>query len=83
MEAAGRVDADNTEIQMTNRGDDRGTVYFVTAPDVAELNRRVALVIAAGGIVYEIAPFADALESRLARSRATGASDAGRGDGSS
>jgi ABC-2 type transport system ATP-binding protein len=82
-EAAGRVDADNTEIQMTNRRDDPGTTFVVTAPDVAELNRRVALLIAAGGIVYEIAPFADALEARLARSRATGASDADRGAGGS
>jgi hypothetical protein len=68
---------------MTNRGDDRGTTFVITVADIAELNRRIALLIAAGGIVYEITPFADALESRLAKSRATGASDADRGDAGS
>jgi len=79
-DAALPADRDNTEIRKTSSGNDRGTTYVVAVRDVAELNRRVALLIAAGGIVYEIAPFADALESRLAKSRAAGTSvDDGRG----
>jgi ABC-type multidrug transport system ATPase subunit len=47
----------------------------VSVPDVADLNQRLAKFIATGGIIYEVAPVADALETRISKLRDTGNTD--------
>jgi ABC-2 type transport system ATP-binding protein len=54
------------------------SLLSIVVRDVSDLNQRIATLIAAGGIVYEIVPQADPLEARIARTfRADPVDDAG------
>lgn len=53
-------------------GYSRAVSIVITVADAADLNRRLATLIASGGIVLEVMPVVTALEERLDRVRAAG-----------